>query len=150
MKVSQWNLGGLYASAEDPAWAADLAQAAAGAEPFRIDFRGKVASAEADCLAAALVRYEALQRALLQPYAYAQLLFAADSRVPAHGALLARAREAYATVSEQTLFFELEVLLIPAKRFAALVQEPGISPYGHFLERLRVTAPYTLSEEVEQ
>ncbi|AMV73900.1 M3 family oligoendopeptidase [Desulfuromonas carbonis] len=150
MSDTQWDLGALYASATDPAWAADLARAAASAEQFRSDFRGKVAGADGDFLAAALVRYEALQRAILQPYAYAQLLFAADSRVPAHGALLARARETYATVSERTLFFELEVLQIPAERFTALLQEPAIAPYGHFLERLRVAAPYTLSEEVEQ
>ncbi len=150
MNEQRWNLTALYASEEDPRWLADLERALADAESFRREFRGRIADGDAGLLALALGRYAALQKTLLRPQAYAQLLFAADSGLSTHGAMLARVRERLSTVTELTLFFELEVLRIDPQSYAEWVTDPEVRPYGHFLDRLRAAAPYTLSEEVEQ
>ncbi len=148
----RWDLSPLYQSADDPRWEADLAQARELATAFRRDFRGRIASDHlcADLLGAALRSYERLQRLGLKPYLYAQLLFAADSTPARHKALLARVREAWSAVSEEVLFFELEILRIDEERFASLLRDPELSAYAHYLRQLRVHTPYTLSEEVEQ
>ena len=150
MNQQTWDLSALYAAPDDPAWAADLERAASAAATFRKQFRGRVGTASAEQLTAALADYEAIQLTMLRPYAYAQLLFAADSSHPRHGAMLARTRELFGAVAEQTLFFELEVLHLDAERYAELLRNPRVRSYAHYLDRLRVLAPYTLSEEVEQ
>ena len=147
-----WDLSPLYTDPDDPALARDLEQLQQTARTFRRDFRGRIASDHltADLLAAALRNYEQLQRLGLKPYFYAQLLFSEDSRPDRHKALLARIRELWSTVSEEVLFFELELLRIDEERFVELSREPQVAPYGHYLRQLRAHAPYTLSEEVEQ
>ncbi|KIH77675.1 oligoendopeptidase F [Geoalkalibacter ferrihydriticus] len=147
-----WNLAPLYQGADDPALEADLEQLRKAARTLRRDFRGRIASdnLSADVFAAALRNYEQMQRIGLKPYLYAQLLFSADSRPDAHKALFARVRELWSSVSEEVLFFELEMLRIDEERFAALLKDPGVAAYSHYLHQMRAHAPYTLSEEVEK
>ncbi|MHB1397686.1 MAG: M3 family oligoendopeptidase [Trichloromonadaceae bacterium] len=147
-----WDLTPLYQSADDPGWDGDLAQTRELATTFRRDFRGRIASdhLSAELLAAALRSYETLQRQGLKPYLYAQLLFAADSTPARPKALLARVRETWSAITEEVLFFELEILRIDEERFASLLRDPELVPYAHYLRQLRVHTPYTLSEEVEQ
>ena len=149
MPSQQWRLTAFY---DDPHWAADLEAARTEAAAFRRDLKGRIAdeTVSAELLAPALDRYRRLQETLLRPFAFAQLLFAADSTAESHLAMLARARQTHAEVVELTLFFELEVLRIPAERYAELRRQPAIAACGHDLDRLRATAPYTLSEEVER
>lgn len=147
-----WDLSLLYAGADDLRWAQDLDRARERGKSFRHDFRARIRSENltADGLAAALRSYEELQKLGLKPYLYAQLLFAGDSRPDLHKALLARAREAWSSLAEETLFFELELLAVDEERLAELLKDPGVAPYTHYLQQLRAHAPYTLSEEVEQ
>ncbi len=148
----QWDLSPLFASPEDPALEQSLQQAAAAAERFRHDFRGRIEAdnLSADLLTAALRSYQQLQQSLLLPYLYAQLLFSGDSEADVHKALMARVREAWSEVSEQTLFFELEILRIDEELFSHLLKDAEVAGYRHHLEQLRAHTPYTLSEEVEQ
>ncbi len=148
----RWNLDPLYQGPEDPCWTEDLARAREKGKAFRRDFRGRIRSENlsAELLAAALRNYEELQKAGLRPYLYAQLLFAADSTPDLHKALVARAREGWSALAEETLFFELELLAVDEERLASLLRDAEVAPYGHFLQQLRAHAPYTLSEEVEQ
>jgi len=151
-KTLQWDLGRLYAGADDPRWERDLAEARDLAAGFRGDFRGRITAEQLDAavFVRALKAYETLQAKILKPCLYAQLLFAGDSTVERHKALLARSREISSAVSEETLFFELELLLLPEERFASFLKDRDVAVYRHFLERMRAHAPFTLSEEVEQ
>jgi oligoendopeptidase F len=148
----QWQLNDLYRSADDPALAADLAMAQEQADRFRHDWRQRIAdpALTAGCLTSALVAYEALQRFILRPYHYATLLFAADGNSPVHRALMAKVRETMSTVTEATLFFELELVRLDADQCRKLLARDVLAPYRHWLENLLLQAPYTLSEEVEQ
>jgi oligoendopeptidase F len=147
-----WDLSRLYAGHDDSSLEEDLSQVRKEAHTFRRDFRGRISSdhLSPDLLAAALRGYESLQRRGLKPYLYAQLLFSADSTAAAHKALLARVRETWSAASEETLFFELEILRIDQERFADLLRDSEVAGYAHYLNQLRAHAPYTLGEEVEQ
>jgi oligoendopeptidase F len=147
-----WDLSRLYAGHDDSSLEEDLSRVRKEAHTFRRDFRGRISSdhLSPDLLAAALRGYESLQRRGLKPYLYAQLLFSADSTAAAHKALLARVRETWSAASEETLFFELEILRIDQERFADLLRDSEVAGYAHYLNQLRAHAPYTLGEEVEQ
>jgi oligoendopeptidase F len=97
-----------------------------------------------------LERYAALQLLALRPLLYAQLLFAADGSAARPMRLLAEVRESWQGISEELVFFEVELLRLPAATFDRLRAAAELAPYGHHLDLLRAHAPYTLSEEVEQ
>lgn len=147
-----WDVSALYAGPDDPRLSGDLEQAIKKSKKFRHDFRGRISSdtLTGDLLCAALRNYEDLQRLVLKPYLFGHLLFSRDSRPDAHKALLAKTRETWSDISEETLFFELEILKIDQVRFSELLREKDVSAYAHFLNHMRAAAPYTLSEEVEQ
>ena len=147
-----WNLASLYAACDDQTLQGDLAAAQRQALQFRDAFHGRIGTSDLtpSRLSEALQQYEALQRGMLKPYLFAQLLFAADSGKPEHARLLARVRESWQAIHDQVLFFELEILSLQAETFHALVMTPEIAPYGHYLSTVRAHAPYTLSEAVEQ
>ncbi len=149
-QMPNWDLSPLYHCATDPALEADLAQADALASNFAQSWRGKITEVDANHLAQALAEYESLQQQALKPYFYAELLFAADSRPAGHQALLAGIRERFRTISEKLIFFELEILQLAADHFEALIANPVLSPWKHYLHQLRKGAPYSLAEEVEQ
>jgi oligoendopeptidase F len=149
---NHWDLTPLYAAANDPAWENDLQGALRSAQAFAADVRGTLdeTTMSAPALALALQRYAELQRTGLKPYFYAQLLFSAKSDDDCHKALFARAREAWHSLSEATLFFELDLLRLSDEAFAPLLAAPELQEYRHYLQQLRAHAPYTLSEAVEQ
>jgi len=148
----RWDLSPLYAAVDDPALRRDLEAAKAAAATFRADWRGRIAAPQLNAadLATALERYAALQLLALRPYLYAQLLFSADGSEARHMRLLAEVRESWQGISEDLVFFELEMLRLPTESFDRLRAAPELAPYGHHLDLLRAHAPYTLSEEVEQ
>ncbi len=147
----KWDLGSLYSGADDPQIETDLRQAREQAARFRGAYKGQIENcSDAGRFADSLKEYEALQRRALLPYHYATLLFAGDSRADRHKALLAKAREAMTAITEETLFYELEILRMDASGYAELLEDDGVAPYRHFLDNTRAHAPYALSEEVEQ
>ncbi len=147
----KWNLTAIYKSVDDQQIEADLAQAGEAARHFRATYKGQVATGiTAEQFANALVAYEQLQRLALVPYHYAYLLFAGNSEEDKHKALLARAREVMTAVSEETLFFELEILQIDEAEYAELSKHDGVAAYQHYLNNTRAYKPYALAEDVEQ
>jgi oligoendopeptidase F len=145
-----WDLGSLYRSVDDPAIEADLDHADALADLFAGRWRGQIVTASAMELSQAIVAYEELQEVGLKPYFYAELLFYADSLSSSHQALLARIRERFSLIGEKLIFFELDILQIETAAFRRLVAQAALRPWSHYLEQLRKSAPYSLSEEVEQ
>lgn len=148
--MPNWDLSPLYLSAQDPLIDSDLAQADRLADAFGKRWHGLITQANADEFAEALAAYETLQKPALKPYFYAELLFYADSRPTENQALLAKVREAFSSITEKLLFFELELLKMDETRFASLVRDATLKDWQHYLVQLRKTAPYSLSEEVEQ
>ncbi|HHX38696.1 MAG TPA: M3 family oligoendopeptidase [Armatimonadetes bacterium] len=145
-----WDLSDLYVGVEDPKLTADLDRLDARAARFAEAYRGKVGQLSPPDFAAALVEYEAIQRDVQNPSAFAQLVFAADSLNPAHGALVQLAQEREVAIGRQLLFFSLEIVELPDDHFARLLEDPTVAEYRHYLEHLRSERPHRLTEPEER
>jgi oligoendopeptidase F len=148
----RWDISDLYAGHNDARLEADLKAAMAQAEKFAETYRGNIAqdSLTPEILREAIVALEAIYTRIYKPEIYAFLAFTADTADDAIKALYARCQEAMTQVQNLVLFFELEVQKISPAQFAQLLATGHLDTYRHYLEGVRLYAPYTLSEKEEQ
>lgn len=147
-----WDLADLYAGVDDPRIEQDLRAASQRALRFDQTYRGRIhcpGGPPAALLEAALVEYEALAEQLDKPLIYASLLHAAKTDDPAHGRLLTRTREERTKINEHLVFFELEWMHLDEQPAQALLREPRLARFRHFLEQKRAWKPHVLPEEQE-
>ncbi len=148
-----WDLSDLYASPEDPALTRDLDAALHRARAFEAAYRGKILSdggPSPSLLHTALVELESLSEQMDKPAVYANLLHAARTDDPRHGALVARTREARTLINKHLIFFDLEWVKVPAEVAAHLAADPSLARFRHFLEIKRAWLPHYLSEPEEK
>ena len=148
-----WNLADLYARPDDSALEHDLTTALARAQAFAARYRGTInvpGGPTAQWLADAVVELESILEQADQPGAYAGLLHAADSRPPAHGALVALTQERGTEIRNQLLFFDLEWIALDEALAGPIIDAPACARYRHFLASLRRYRPHTLSEPEEK
>ncbi len=145
-----WDTKRLYASTASPELEADFTGAEQKTFEFRAKYAGKVASLDAAQLKEALRELEMLQETLVKPQTYAYLLFAADSEDTENKKLSQRAMEFGNRMSQELLFFELELIALGKNRFLELAGDTSLSGYRHFLESLRRYRPHTLPEREER
>src|SRR5262249_40926678 len=139
-----WNLNDLYAGLEDPQIGRDLEAALVRAQKFESDYRGKIETADAGAagtLKAALDELESLSEQMDRPAVYAQLVHAAKTDDPHHGALVARTREQRTVINKHLIFFDLEWVKLPDAPARALIQHPQLTKYRHYLEQKRAWRP---------
>ena len=144
----RWDLTDLYADVDT--LENDLAQADDDADAFADDYRDQVAQLDAEGLAAALARYEALQDRLGRCYTYAYLNWSTATNDEARGALLQRVREAYTRIAQKLIFFELEWSKADDDHADALLRDPHLERYRHYLELERLHRKYLLTEPEEK
>jgi oligoendopeptidase F len=148
-----WDLGELYAGPDDPHIEADLAAAGNRARRFETTYRDKIAAltvSQEGLLLEAVTELEALSEQMDRPAVYAGLLHAARTDEPRHGALLARTQEALTEINEHLLFFDLEWVRVPDDTARALLADPTLARYAHWLQRRLVRKPHLLSEPEEK
>jgi oligoendopeptidase F len=145
-----WDLSDLYAGPDDPRLERDLDTGSEAARRFAAAYRGRVASLPAAALAGALDEYEALQEPVARAGAYAGLLFAADTSVPRHGALLQHVQERGSAIRNELLFFDLEWVAVPDDAAGALLADPALARRRHLLAALRRYRPHLRSEPEER
>ncbi len=146
----RWDLSDLYAAPDDPALETDLDRALERGRSFAQRHRGRVAALSAAGLAEALDELEALNELVVRAASYAQLLFAADTADPRHGALLQRVQERVSEIRNALLFFELEWVAVPADAADTLLAEPALARRRHFLASMRRYRPHLLTEPEER
>jgi oligoendopeptidase F len=146
----RWDLCDLYAEPAEAAIERDLDAAEAAAVRFAERYRGRVAALDAPALAAALDELEALLEPPGRAGAYAGLRFAADTSVPANGALLQRVQERGSAVRNAIVFFQLEWVAASDAHAAALLASPALARRRHLLESMRRYRPHLLSEPEER
>ena len=145
-----WNTALLYPAPDSPELDADLSSFNGLAAAFRERYFEKIASMESTAILAAVQEYEAMQERMAKPFCYAHLLFAADSGNETNRALAQRCSELGSSLSQQLLFFDLELMDLDDRSFESLCNLPGAAPYGHFLNGIRKFRPYTLKENEER
>jgi oligoendopeptidase F len=148
-----WDLSDLYAGPEDPRLTADLQAVLADAKRFAEAFRGKICvtgGPAPEVVAQAVATLEDLLERGARAGTYADLLHAADTTPPAHGALVAHVQEQLSTLRQQVLFFELEWLALDQTAAQRVIDAPQCERYRHYLSSLRRYRPHVLTEPEEK
>ena len=145
-----WNTGLLYPAPDATELETDLASFDALAADFRGRYFKKIATLSPDQLLAAVREYETLQTTMAKPFCYAHLLFAGDSSDDAILSLAQRCSELGNRLSQQLLFFDLELMKLDDEAFERLRALPEAGAYVHFLEGIRRFRPHTLEENEER
>src|SRR5262252_298347 len=86
----EWDLSELYAGVDDPQIARDFDALRTRASAFEGRYKGRFAEGgfSANDLAAALDEYDSILRQVARPAVFANLLFSADAKDEARGALM--------------------------------------------------------------
>ena len=146
----RWDLSDLYAGPDDPRIDADLDRALERAEAFAESHRGRIATLDAEALAAAVGEIEALSELVGRAGAYAGLLFAGDTADARHGALLQHVQQRSSAIQNALVFFELEWVGLDDARANELLADPALAARRHHLESARRYRPHVLAEKEEQ
>jgi oligoendopeptidase F len=145
-----WNTALLFPAPDSPELETDLASFGGLAAAFRERYFEKIANLDSAAILAAVQEYEALQVRMAKPFCYAHLLFAADSGDETNRALAQRCSELGSSLSQQLLFFDLELMHLDDQSFESLCNLPAAAPYVHFLNGIRKFRPYSLKENEER
>ncbi len=145
-----WSLEDLYQDLDDPNIEGDLARAAEMAQKFSGAYRGRVAGLSPEGLLAALRAEEEITTIAYKPAGFASLAFAAQTQDHKRQALVSRTREALTQISNEMVFFDVELKAMDEAEFDRFVHAPVLAPYHHHLRTLRAFARHTLSEPEER
>ena len=147
-----WDLSDLYSGIEDPKIASDLSVCLKEAGEFEKKYRGKISPEPIPPreFLALIQEVESIRERADRVLSYADLVFAADTHDPSHGAFLQRVRERLTEIEKKLLFFDLEWAALPDERAKESIHAPELARYRHFLETLRRMAPHRLSEPEEK
>ena len=145
----RWDLSALFSSPDDPKVEESWVAANAAADRFGEAYRGKVADLSATELLTAIEAIEGIYQTVAKPMGYAHLRFATDSGDAAVGAFMQKQSERGTELSVKLMFFELELQKVSAEVMDALIADPVLAPYVHFIQTTRALSPYRLSEAEE-
>ncbi|BCS53816.1 M3 family oligoendopeptidase [Geobacter sp. SVR] len=145
-----WNTALLYPAPDSPELESELASFPGLAADFRSRHFERIATLGSREILAAVQEYEALQVRMSKPFCYAHLLFAADSASDTNRALSQRCSELSSSLSQQLLFFDLELMNLEENAFESLCALPEAANYVHFLRGIRKFRPYMLKENEER
>lgn len=145
-----WNTALLYPAPDSPELESDLSSFEDLAAGFRQQYFEEIAGLSAEALHKAVIEYETLQQRMAKPFCYAHLLFAEDSGNETYRMLAQRCSELGNRLSQQLLFFDLELMNLPDETFESLCALPQAVNYVHFLQGLRKFRPHMLQENEER
>ncbi|MEJ2149340.1 MAG: M3 family oligoendopeptidase [Chloroflexota bacterium] len=145
-----WDLGDLYARTDDPAIDRDLDEADKRAEALGEGYRGRIAALDAAELLALIKEYEAVGELAGKVGTYAYLHWSTNTEDPARGALVQKVNERGAQLQQKLVFIEVEWANAPDEAAAALIDDPALAHYRHWLEMARRRRPHLLTEPEEK
>ncbi len=145
-----WDLSIFYDGLHDPRIQADMDALRQQANTFAEQYRGRIASLSAEALAELMEEMITLSDLRGRIYTFASLNFSTDATNPQIGALLQKVTEFYAEINQKLVFFDLEWAALDDDKAQALIDNPVLSKYRHYLEAERRYRPHKLSEIEEQ
>ncbi|NJL92706.1 MAG: M3 family oligoendopeptidase [Anaerolineae bacterium] len=146
----RWNLNDLYLAPDDPQIAQGREALRAAAQAFAEKYRGRVAQLSAAEMLEALQTYEANTALAKRLITYPHLAWTTATQDATWGKLLAQSREFLNEINQVVLFFELEWTNAPEEPAQALINDPALAHYQHYLRMERLYQPHTLSEPEEK
>jgi len=150
-EMPEWDLEDLFPGPDSPELEEALAQAEADAKTFEANYRGKLLEKGYDgaFLAAAIRDYEAASDLLGRIGTFAFLNYAGDQQDPARAKLFGDVQGKLTHISNDFIFFELELNQIPDDQLAVALQNEELARYKPWLDDLRKEKPYQLDEKLE-
>lgn len=145
-----WDLSDLYNAPDDPQIETDMQSITEQADAFDKAYRGRVAQLSAAELNTALQEAEAIFAKLSRLDSYATLAWTTDTQNVVWGKLLAKIQEFSARIQQTILFFQIEWINLPDDAAQALLDNPSVAGYQHYLRTERLLKDYTLSEPEEK
>lgn len=142
----RWNLQHIFDTAN--AWEAEFRRVELALESFAADREKLGASTEQ--LRKFLHRHDEAAAALDRVYVYAHLKRDEDTRDADAQALAERASRLGTRFAEASSFIEPEILALGRSRIEALLQEPQLQTYHHWLRNLLRKEEHTLSPREEE
>src|SRR4051812_28928762 len=113
-------------------------------------YRGRLATVDAEQLAALMHLVERYQQIVGRVGSYAGLRFSEDTQDPTRGALMARVQERATTQATRLLFLELEWVEVPEGRAEKLLADPQLEFCAYHLRTQRRYRTHVLTEPEEK
>lgn len=149
-KLPNWDLTHLYKSLQDPQIEKDFKAAEQAADDFAKNYQTKVADLDGNALAKAITEYEHLSELLHKIGSYAYLNYATQTDNSEAGQFKQTVQERSTDIGTKTVFFTLEINKIEDDALATKLDESDdLQRYKPFLDDVRDSRPYQLSDEVE-
>lgn len=150
-KGVQWDLGILYKGIDDPQIGIDKKNLSDSTEKFVKKFKTHISSGKLNPkeLLVALQDYESLLNTLYIYQTYAGLIQAKDTISDKINHFYSKAEEFANEISNQLIFFDLEILEIPEKIFNKYLSNKQLLIYKQYLLRIHKFKKHTLKEDQE-
>jgi oligoendopeptidase F len=145
----RWDLSEMYASPEDPAIEAVLAEGLEFAREFEQTYQGRVAQLAPPEFVEMMQSLEEHYDRIARPSLYASLLHTLKTQDHAAGKLVGRIREAGAERGKHMVFFSLELAALTDEQAERLYADPTAAMYRHTVEVERKERPHQLSHVEE-
>jgi oligoendopeptidase F len=152
--LPEWDLSALYPAMDAPRFADDLVRAASEAQAFNAAYKGQLETLARDetgaKLAAAIVRYEALEELLGRIMSFAGLTYSGDTSDVARAKFYGDAQEKVTAASSDLLFFELELNRLEEGVLDKALADGPLARYRPWIADIRKGKPYQLDDKIEQ
>src|SRR5690606_17609845 len=150
--MPEWDLTDLYPAPDSPEVERDFAAAAAQAKRLKQTYQGQLVAMGRDGarLAQAVKEYEQLADLMGRLGSYSGLLYAADQSDPVRAKFFGDTSERLTNISNDLIFFELELNKIEDADLAEALTHPDLARYKPWFDDLRKEKPHQLDELLEQ
>ena len=147
----RWDLSALFDNIGDPKIEQTIAKLHELADEFGEEYRGKIndSNVSASLVLDATQSAERIYNELSKVIDFAYLVFSTNTGDPKLGAFLQKAMEWASELQVKMMFFELEIQALPQDKAVALMEDPTLAGYRHYLQKARLMSPYRLSEREE-
>lgn len=145
-----WDLSDYYKSANDLQIQKDKGHITKQVNRFNKIFKDTLKTAKEQKLLDALNKYSEIVEKTTQLVIYSNLQHDKQTDNENLGKFLQEIIEFSAQVTSQTTWFELEIVKIPNSKFSKLIKSNKLRLYKHYLEKVRLSKPFRLSEAEEQ
>ncbi|MGA2479386.1 MAG: M3 family oligoendopeptidase [Spirochaetia bacterium] len=145
-----WNLEELLSLPGEAGIDAALREADKRLEELAAAYRGRIAGLSARQMREVLTEYEAILDMAGRAESYASLSWTTQTDDPVRGALLQKVTERQSALAQKGVFLDIEWANVPEHAAAALIDDPLLSPWRHWMIVSRRNKPHLLSEPEEK
>lgn len=148
--LPKWDLSDLYPSKNSKELKQDLETSFNLAKKFEKSYKGKIGELEEDFFLQAIQDYESIQDLIGKISSYSYLLLAENMLDNENASFHQNISEKVNTIVSDIMFFELEINKLDDNIFNNKLAFKKISKYKPWLENIRITKPYQLSDDIEK